>query len=141
VEWRRLAGIRPFVDRFVRLESQSGIHETLRRALSPPDQLAGAVVRLVIEYPRDWESLIDDSALKEHARDAFEFHLVKRPLMESRIRLPEDQTLGSLTALELLDLYWKASHTDPDETEALNELARQVLDDFQVDRETGSPNS
>lgn len=135
VEWRRLAGIRPFVDRFVRLDSQSGIHETLRRALPPPDELAGAVVRLVIEYPRDWESLIDDAALKEHARDAFEFHLVKRPLMESRIRLPEDQTVGSLTPLELLDLYWKASHTDPDETEALNELARQVLDDFQADRD------
>jgi hypothetical protein len=51
--------------------------------------------------------------------------------METRIRLPGDQTIGSLTPLELLDLYWRASHTEPAESQALNELAAQVIHEAQ----------
>jgi len=127
VEWRRLAGIRPFVDRFLRLDEREDITARLLGVLPGPDQLEGAIVRLVLEYPRDWEALIDESALREHAAAAFEFHLVKRPQMETRIRLPDDQSLGSLTPLELLELYWRASHTDSTELEGLQELATQVI--------------
>ena len=129
LEWRKLEGIRPFVDRFVRLESQEGITDRLRAAL-PPHQLRDAVVRLVLEYPRDWESSIDEAALREHATESFEFYLVKRPQVETRIRLPSDQAIGSLTPLELLDLYWRANHTDPAESQVLNELAAQVMRDI-----------
>jgi exonuclease SbcD len=129
VEWRKLEDIRPFIDRFVRLESNEGITDQLRAVLSPPEQLQGAIVRLVMEYPREWEAMIDDASLREFAAAAFEFHLVKRPQMEARIRIPEDQTVGSLTPLELLDLYWSASHTEPDEIESLNTLATQVIED------------
>jgi exonuclease SbcD len=127
VAWRQLSGIRPFVDRFVRLESQEGITETLRAKLPPTEKLAGAIVRLVLEYPREWESLIDEAALREHTLGAFEFHLVKRPQMESRIRLPEDQTVGSLTPLELLELYWKVHHVEAEAREQLNQLAGEVI--------------
>jgi exonuclease SbcD len=82
---------------------------------------------LVIEYPRDWEPLIDEAALREYAAGAFEFHLVKRPQMETRIRLPEDQTVGSLSPLELLELYWRAAHTDPQEIASLSELAAEII--------------
>ncbi|HSF80326.1 MAG TPA: exonuclease SbcCD subunit D [Anaerolineales bacterium] len=133
VEWRKLAGIRPFVDRFLRLESQGEITSQLLKALPEPAGLEGAIVRLVLEYPRDWEAQIDESALREHAAAAFEFHLVKRPQMEARIRLPDDQALGSLTPLELLDIYWRASHTDPKEVEALQNLAAQLIHSLQAD--------
>lgn len=129
VEWRQLDGIRPFVDRFVRLESQEGVTDQLRRALPSPEELEGAIVRLVLEYPRDWEALIDEAALREHTAGCFEFQLVKRPQIETRIRLPGDQAVGSLSPLELLDLYWRASHTDPGEIEALAELAAEVVQD------------
>jgi len=132
VEWRKLEGIRPFIDRFVRLESNEGITDQLRAVLSPPEQLQGAIVRLVMEYPREWEAMIDDASLREFAAAAFEFHLVKRPQMEARIRIPEDQTVGSLTPLELLDLYWSASHTEPDEIDSLNKLATQVIEDTHI---------
>ena len=127
VEWRQLDGIRTFVDRAVKLDSTEGISDQLRDALPPADQLEGAIVRLVLEYPREWETLIDEAALREYTAEAFQFHLVKRPQMEARIRLPEDQTVGSLTPLELLDLYWKASHTDMGESEALSELAAEII--------------
>jgi exonuclease SbcD len=130
VEWCQLKGIRPIIDRFLLLDSQENVTERLISTLPEAGELDGAIVRLTLEYPRDWESLIDESALREHTAAAFEFHLVKRPQMETRIRLPEDQTVGSLTPLELLDIYWRASHVDGEETDALMKLAESILGDI-----------
>jgi DNA repair protein SbcD/Mre11 len=127
VEWRKLENIRPFIDRSVILQSDEDVTGQLRQALPAAERLAGAVVRLVIEYPRDWEALIDDAALREYAGESFEFQLVKRPQLEARIRLPGDQAIGSLSPLELLELYWKASHEKGSDPAALNQLATQVI--------------
>ncbi len=127
VEWRKLAEIRPFIDRYLRLESSEDIPGQLRAALPAPGRMEGAIMRLVLEYPRDWESLIDDAGLRLETAPCFEFHLVKRPQMETRIRLPGDQAIGSLAPLELLDTYWRASHADPQELEELSKLAAQVI--------------
>jgi exonuclease SbcD len=129
VSWCRLEGIRPFVDCFVRLEDNVRVTEQLRAALTVPEQLRGAITRLVLEYPRDWESLIDEAALREHTAECFEFHLVKRPQMETRIRLPGDQAIGSLTPLELLELYWRSNHFEDPQIETLSELAAEVITD------------
>ena len=127
VAWRQLKGIRPFVDRYVELQSPEGVTDQLRGALPSEEQLREAIVRLVVEYPREWESSLDEAAIREYAAEAFEFHLVKRPQIESRVRLPEGQIVGSMSALELLDLYWKANHTKPDEIEALQTLAAKII--------------
>jgi exonuclease SbcD len=95
--------------------------------LQPLEKLGDAIVRLTLEYPRDWEALIDDAFLHECAAQAFEFHLVKRPQLETRIRLPEDQSIGSLTPLELLEKYWSAIHTDSGESEELAKLAAELI--------------
>ncbi|MDI6769106.1 MAG: exonuclease SbcCD subunit D [Anaerolineales bacterium] len=133
VEWRQLTGIRPFFDCYAQLKSADrvgaaqNVTASLRSSLPAPKKLAGAIVRLIVEYPREWETLIDEAALREHAAGAFEFHLVKRPQMESRIRLPADQPVSSLSPLELLEQYWRASHTDPAGAEALQKLAGEIL--------------
>jgi hypothetical protein len=31
---------------------------------TPTEQLKGAIVRLVLEYPREWDDLIDEAALR-----------------------------------------------------------------------------
>jgi DNA repair protein SbcD/Mre11 len=129
VEWRKLTGVRTFIDRRLRLESDVNITDQLRAVLPPVEQLEGAIVRLVLEYPREWEASIDESALREHTAGAFEFHLVKRPQNETRVRIPEGQNVGSLTPLELLNLYWASSHTDPVDGEALNQLAAGLIDE------------
>jgi len=129
VEWRKLEGIRPYFDCAVRLESSDDVQAHLQAMLPAPEKLAGAIVRLVVEYPRDWEALIDEATLRQYAGECFEFHLVKRPQLETRIRLPEDQSVGSLTPIELLDLYWRASHSAPAESESLGKLAADVIDD------------
>ena len=127
VVWRRLTDIRPFVDRFIHLEDQEGISDQLRDALPIQDQLKDAIVRVVLEYPREWESMIDEAALRDYAAEAFEFHLVKRPQQENRIRLPEDQTVSTLSPLELLDIYWRANHVDAGAVGELQSLAREII--------------
>jgi exonuclease SbcD len=127
VEWRCLEGIRPFVDRFVRLESDQFVTETLHRALPAQRALEGAIARLVVEYPRAWESLIDEAALRRYTANCLEFHLVKRPIIEARLRIPGDQAIGSLSPLELLELYWGASNTPLVDREILNRLAAEII--------------
>ena len=127
VEWRPLTGIRPFVDRFVQLESPEDVTAALESALPDPEQMAGAIVRLTVDYLREWDPLIDQAAIRRYAGAAFEFHLIKRPQIESRIRLPADQTVSSLSPLELLEQYWLASKaTDP---EILQNMAKQIIEE------------
>jgi len=101
----------------------------IKASLPGPGELEGAIVKLSIEYPREYDALIDEAALRQYAERAFEFHLVKRPQAETRVRLPADQTASSLSPLELLDQYWRASHVDPTEAEALQKLAQDVISD------------
>ena len=86
-------------------------------------------MRLQVEYPRELEPLIDEPELRKYTENTFEFHLVKRPQIEARIRLSADQTVSSLSPLDLLDLYWRGSHTEPADLEALQKLARTIIED------------
>ena len=128
-EWRELTGIRKFIDPPpYTLASDQNVTEKLTKVLPSTREMKDAIVRLTIEYPRDWETLIDDAALREIASEAFEFHLVKRPQMETRIRIPKDKTVGGMTPEELLDLYWKAAHTDAGDKDTLMGLARDIIE-------------
>lgn len=127
IEWRELRNIRPFIDAAISIESDEGLTDRLRSALPAVETLTGAIVRLVIEYPRELEASIDDASLREYAGQAFEFQLVKRPQTKTRIRIPGDQAIGTLEPEELLDLYWRSNHIDPAEGGELNQLAKQVI--------------
>ncbi len=127
LDWRELTHIRPFVDRRVTLTSPENVTAALQAALPPPDALEGAIVRLTVEYPRAWEALIDETALRAYLSRAFEFHLVRRPQMENRVRLPTDATVAERSPLELLEQFWRASHMEEGEIEALKALASQIL--------------
>ncbi len=129
VQWRKLDAARPFIDRYVLLDSSENILDALKSALPKPSELEGAIVKLTIEYPRELDSLIDEPALRKYAEKTFEFHMVKKPQMSTRVRLPADQTIGSLSPLDLLDQYWKASHTAPGAVGELQKLAREIISD------------
>jgi exonuclease SbcD len=129
VDWRKLNNVRPFIDRYVNLENAENITEKLKSALPSPERMTGAIIRLTVEYPRDFERLIDDTELRAYTAEAFEFHLMKRPQIQSRIRLPADGTIASLTPLDLLEQYWRASHTDEVEMEKLKKLAEEIISD------------
>jgi exonuclease SbcD len=127
VEWRQLTGVRPFIDRYKQLESPEDVTAILEGVLPAPEQLADAILRLTVDYPREWDPLIDEPALRRYAGAAFEFHLIKRPQIESRIRLPADQTVSSLSPLELLNQYWLASKAE--DVEILQKMAKEIIEE------------
>jgi len=144
VDWRKLNG-RRFVDRRVDL---SGIHQgeypaveelqsAMQAALPAASQMKDAIVRLSIDYPRGWETLIDEGTLRAYASEAFDFHLVRRPQSETRLRLAEDQGISSLTPIDLLDKYWQTVKVDSGEAEELTALARMIMQNAENNGENG----
>ena len=127
VEWRKLTQVRPFINCTVNLTSDEGVTERLLQALPPAEQLKDAIVRLTIDFPSQWESLIDDAALRQATAEAFEFHLIKHPLLDVRSRLEKDQLVSSMGPLELLEIYWKTKNINPPESEALQKLAGEII--------------
>jgi exonuclease SbcD len=123
VDWKKIEGTRPFIERRAVLESGENVTGFLKSQL--PENMSGAVVKLVVEYPRELDTLIDEPALRKYAEDAFEFHLVKKPKVESRVRIPEGQVVSSMSPLDLLGQYFDASKAD--DKEALQKLAQEII--------------
>jgi exonuclease SbcD len=128
VAWHKLDHIRPFVDRFVRIESDEGVMDRIMSELPDPEELEETIFRLTLEYPRQLEPLVDDAALRAHAAGCFEFRLIKRPQFKDRVRLPDNEGIGTLSPLDLLELYWKASDTEAGDIAGLQELAEEIIE-------------
>ena len=125
VEWVELTGVRKFIDRRVILDSNENVTNTLKKTLPNVKEMSEAIVRLVVDYPREWDSLIDEAALRKYTEGTFEFHLVKRPQSESRVRIAEGQVVSSLSPLDLLVQYFDSAKTkDADE---LQKLAQEII--------------
>ncbi len=129
VEWRHLKQVRPFMEAHLKLDSTENVTEQIKAALPPLLRIKDSIIKLSVDYPRDYEKLINEAEIREYAAAAFEFHLVKRPQIETRVRLSQGQNIASLSPLELLEKYWQAIHTDDGEAELLQKLAQQVFDD------------
>jgi exonuclease SbcD len=127
VGWRQLTGVRPFLEKRTTLQSSENVTEFLKAAMPKSKEMDGAVVKLVVEYPREWDTLIDETALRKYAEKAFEFHLVKRPQSEARVRMAEGQMASSLSSLDLLEQYWRASKVD--DAASLQKLAQEIIED------------
>src|SRR6266508_5787044 len=67
VEWRKIEGTRPFIERRVIIRSTENVTDELIRALPSLDKMTEAIVKLTVEYPRELDVLIDESALRKHA--------------------------------------------------------------------------
>lgn len=133
-EWRLLQG-RKFIDRAVKVENADEVMDKIRQALPAKEQLQDAIVRFAIDYPRELEPFIDEPFIRDHCAGALEFHLLRRPQQEARLRLPENQALTSLSPLEMLDLYWDSAHTKTQERDSLKELAQNIIQSIQSNDE------
>lgn len=125
VEWKKIEGTRRFIERRAVIGSSENVTEFLKSQL--PKEISDAIVKLVVEYPREWDALIDESALRKFASDAFEFHLVKKPKVEARVRIPEGQVVSSMSPLELLDQYFASAKVEG--ADDLQKLAQEILAD------------
>lgn len=131
VQWRQIDGTRLFIERRTVILSTENVTRDLIATLPRPDQMTEAIVKLTVEYPRELDVLIDEAALRKHTECCFEFHLVKRPKSEARVRIPEGQTVSSLSPLELLSQYFEA--TKIKESDELQKLAREIITDDSLD--------
>lgn len=125
-EWRKLP-IRKFIDRSLTLEDEHDVNEKILDCLPSQDEMKDAIVRLKVTFPQGFEVLIDESRIRTHVKDAFEFKLVKDSLAQARSRLPDGQETSSMTPLELLDLFWKEKNEGDDERALLSELAQDLI--------------
>ncbi len=129
--WQRLP-IRRFQDYWVELDDLLGVNEKIMAAMPTSEELADAIVRLTIVYPRDLETIIDEARIYDHTQKAFAFQLIKKPKSEARTRLGDSFEASSMTPAELLELYWKRQHIeDKDERERLQKLAEELISQSQ----------
>jgi len=126
VEWRKLDG-RRFIDRHITVTSGELLMAEISAVLPPTDDLHEAIFRLTVAYDRNWESMLDETALRNACSAAFDFHLIRRPQVESRLRLPQDQTISSLTPQDLLGIYWNTLNMNTEEAQTLNQLAGEII--------------
>jgi exonuclease SbcD len=127
IERRKLDGIRPFIDRSIEITDSENVTAQMLAALPAQEDLAGAIVRLVAEYPRALEAQIDEAALREHTAPAFEFQLVRRPQLEARQRLPAGRAVSSYSHQELFEIFLKSSQTSDDGYDELVDLASRII--------------
>ncbi len=118
---------RRFIDHKIKATTREQMITDVQNALPQPGELDGAMVRLTVEYPRELEIFLDEQMLRQGCARAFEFHLVRRPKEEARIRLPANQTFSSLTPSEMLDIYWKSIKTRGDGNKDLEHLANSIF--------------
>lgn len=126
LEWKKIPG-RKFIDRRYQLEKPDDIKNELWDKLPEKEELAQAIVRFTLEYPRHLEPHIDDAALRKYAEESFEFHLVRKPQTDARLRLSEDVSISSLSPLELLVKYCDTIGIKPEESSELKKLAADIL--------------
>lgn len=134
VEWIPLTGVRKFIDCRAVLTSSEEAMKFLKEQLPKPKDMSDAIVRFTVEYPREFDALIDEPALRKYAETAFEFHLVKRPQSEARVRIPQGQTVSSLSPLDLLEQYFASAKIN--NADELKKLADEIINNNEVDKET-----
>jgi exonuclease SbcD len=125
IDWRELTGARPFIDRRAILKSDENVTEFLKAALPKAMEMSEAIVRLTVEYPREYDNLIDETELRKYCEKAFEFHLVKRPQIQARTRIAEGQVVSSLSPLDLLEQYFDAAKVN--DRDELQKLAKEII--------------
>jgi len=130
--WQKLP-IRQFRDFSVTLDEMLGVNEKIFAALPPSEDLAEAIVRLTLIYPRDLETLIDEARIYAHFSQTFAFQLVKKPVSEARTRIGDGFEASSMTPAELLELYWKRQHIEDEAERArLQSLAEELIQQSQA---------
>ena len=128
-KWRKIEGTRPFIERRAVLGSTENVTEFLKSQLPNQAGISGAILKLTVEYPREWDVLIDETALRKYTENAFEFHFVRKPKVEARVRIPEGQVVSSMSPLDLLDQYFDSAKVG--NKDDLQKLAQKIISEDQ----------
>lgn len=114
---------RRFYNREITIESQSTFMDEIYRALPNPDWAEGAMIRLAIRYPEEWEAELKPRELREWMKNAHEFHLIRLPIRSTRQRISSSVPINGLSKVDLLHKYFEAKGRKDAEIEALKDAA------------------
>ena len=137
ISWRMLEG-RPFIDIPLNLKEMNSndnvqtptpqeIIKFLENTLIDSAEVEDAIVRVTLVYPKDWENLINDQWFQERFAPALDFHLIRKPIFSTRLRLGEDESVSNLPHEKLLALYWESQKISPEEIETLQIIAKEII--------------
>ena len=124
---------RRFLDMKIDTEDADTFMADIMRQLPAPEKVAGAVCRVQLTYPREWESLLDEKAIQEHFAEALSIQIQKHRHLEKRTRLGDTMAVETMTPEELLDTYWRTVGLDADEAAVMQELAAEILGEAKID--------
>jgi exonuclease SbcD len=126
--WRFVAlPTRPLLDLHIRLENADTVMDDILQRLPRPERLKGAIVRLRLSYPAEWEVLVDDTAIRKAMEPTLECQIAKFRLREDRSRLGDAAAVQTLGPTELLDRYWKAIEMDENQVVQLRALGTEII--------------
>lgn len=120
---------RRFVDLKITTDSAETFMADVMRQLPEPKEVAGAVCRVCLTYPRDWEPLVDELAISGRFKEALTLQIQKNRQVDNRSRLGDTAGVESLSSEELLAQYWRTIDLDPKETETMQKLAKELFID------------
>ncbi|WP_420644711.1 metallophosphoesterase family protein [Candidatus Leptofilum sp.] len=103
--------------------------EDILSQLPAAEDVAEAICRVRLKFPRDDEPLLDERAILAHFRDAFDVKIQKHYLTSKRSRLGDAAGVEAMTPLELLETYWVSEELESEEIDMLLGLAKEVLAD------------
>jgi len=122
---------RRFVDLTVDTPEANTFMQDVMAQLPEADHVRGAVCRLQLTYPSDWEALLDEKQIIAYFDEAFSLQIQKRRLSEKRARLGDTVAVESLSRMELLETYWRSTGLEGDEINAMQALAKEILAEVQ----------
>lgn len=127
-EWQfKKLKTRRFVDIKIDSASADTFMADIMSQLPSQSMVAGAICRVQLSYPRDWEPLLDENALNDYFAAALSVQIQKHRHLEKRARLGDTVAVEELTPADLLATYWRASGLDEAEIETMQALAADVL--------------
>lgn len=124
---------RRFVDIPIEAREAETFMADVLAQLPPSEDVADAICRVKLSYPRDWEPLLDEKAIAARFETALSLNIQKHREFEKRSRLGDTVSVEKLSPIDLLGVYWDTIGLDGPEAEAMQSLAKEVL----AEREEG----
>ena len=102
------------------------LQEDLLDLLPSEEKAKDAMIRLVVTYPHEFESMINERELRKRVEGALDFQFKRKPVYQARMRI-QSKNISSLTPQDLLTAYCQISKTSDAETKALCSLAEEIF--------------
>ncbi len=118
---------RKIFNRSVIINAPETFQQEVSALLPPADEIEGAMIRLEVQFPAEWEAFFDERALRRLADNALEFKLILRKTNKPRLRLESNESVSSLNHLELLERYLINSLKEEENLEALKTMAEAIF--------------